>query len=572
MWQHRWAVWAGILGATASCLAKIAVSNDSASPLQWVYENVCEPHFRNVDLDDVVSAWIYKVVGDLMIRYRVINLMPYVQHIRIHWIQATALQLHIFEVDWCQFLLLGPRIVCFIAMLLMNAYMLAAFLKGMQHSGSVVGTAITTACNFATSALWGALVWNERFVSTWWLGFFCVMAGVLLLSSVQQPTSEDMSKSTNGHAATFSYRGSNEALPNSVSRKYGEAFAKYESPTRKSSTSSGGGGGGGIDTTPYGGGRPSISSSAELLKLTASLSESPQTAATTSPKVKVAIQPNKARIQQQRKAITKLTDRSFFNECPLCDDPLFNKTTGESSLAIADLSPSCYHILHARCLKFQQKQQVSSSSSSSSPKDNNTKSKCPICEKAIPMFVNAKQAAHFGGFWIARVEQCLKRLGPVQTKNAQGQVVQSPQPASAVREWLSTNDTTLTLTQKRYIDDDPTGLGKGLMSALEWGGSVDYNDVQKGHKGWHICLRTKGIWEYSTKQDDIWLWEWGAVHPRQRCDQCQLLKASLPVTCRDCQGSAEAAYYCSEACQKRDRQRHKMTCQLWQRQGPKGNQ
>jgi multidrug transporter EmrE-like cation transporter len=549
MWQHRWAVWGGILGATASCLAKIAVSNDSASPLQWVYEHWCEPNVT-VDLDDVVSTWIYKVVGDLMIRHR-INLMPYVQHLRISWIQATALQLHIFEVDWCQFLMLGPRLVCFIAMLVMNAYMLAAFLKGMQLSGSVVGTAITTACNFATSALWGALVWNERFVSMWWLGFSCVLAGVLLLSSTQQPPEETSKSAARSLSHTLSYRGSNKSLPNSVSRKYGEAFSKYESPTRKSKNI--------IDTTPYGGGRPSISSSEALLKITANLTDSPKKNVTSSPKpTKVVIQPNKSRIQQQRKSITALTDRSFFNECPLCDDPLFDKITGESSLAIADLSPSCHHILHARCLKFQQKQ--------ISPRDN--KSKCPICDKTIPMFVNAKQAAHFGGFWIERVEKCLKQSGPLRTKNAQGQAVLSPQPASVVREWLSKNDTTLTMTQKRYIEDDPTGLGKGLMSALEWGGSVDFNDVQKGRKGWHICLRTKGIWEYSTKQDDIWLWEWGQIHPRQRCDQCQLVKASLPVACRDCQGSAEAAYYCCEACQKRDKQRHKMTCQLWQRQGP----
>lgn len=280
----------------------------------------------------------------------------------------------------------------------------------------------------------------------------------------------------------------------------------------------------------------------------------PSPAEPTAPKV--VIQPNLARIKQQRKSITPLIDRSFYNECPYCEEPLFDPTTGEANVAVADLSPSCYHILHARCLKHQQKQ---------TPKHQQaSKSKCPICESAIPMFINAKQAAHFGGFWLKRVEQCLKQLGPV--KSARGEL--QPQPASTVREWLRTKDSTLAETQKRYIDDDPTGLGKGLMSALEWSGSVDYNDVQKGHKGWHICLRTQGIWKYDPKRDDLWLWEWGKVHPRQRCDQCQLLKPNLPVACQACLGSAEAAYYCSEACQKRDKQRHKMTCQMWQTQGP----
>ena len=270
----------------------------------------------------------------------------------------------------------------------------------------------------------------------------------------------------------------------------------------------------------------------------------PETTGSKPPTPKANVQPNLARIKQQRKAITPLVDKSFYYECPLCEDPLFDKETGDSSLAIADLSPSCYHILHARCLKHQQTLSKSVT--------------CPICDRSIPMFINAKQAAHFGGFWIQRVEAHLQKLGP-----APGQ---QPQPANEIRRLLQ-QDSTLTLTQKTYISDDPTGLGKGLLCALEWGGYIDYNAVQKGHKGWHVCLRTKGLWKYDAKHDDLWLWEWGKVHPRQRCDQCQLTKA-LPVACPDCQGSAEAAFYCSEGCQKRDKQRHKMSCQLWQQQGP----
>ncbi len=521
MWQHRWAVGAGILGATASCLAKLALDG----PWQQINERLCRPYLT-VDLDDWITKRIYKVLGDWMIHYR-INLMPYVQHIRIYWIQETASKLHIFEVDWCQTLLLGPRLLCFIAMLLMNAYMLAAFLKGMKYSGSVVGTAITTACNFTMSAFWGALVWNERFVSTWWLGFSCVLAGVLLLSTVQ-PIEETKAKPPKKN---ISYRASNEALPNSVARKYGEAISKYSSPTN----------GRAIDASSFSGSRPSISISKELLKMTAEVTESN---ASKPPTPKANIQPNQTRIKQQQRAITPLVDRSFSYECPLCEDPLFDKHTGEAPLAVADLSPTCYHMLHARCLKHQQ---------------TLTKlTTCPICSAAIPMFINAKQAAHFGGFWIERVEALLIQLGPAKGNQ--------PQPASEIRTYLQ-QDTTLTAAQKRYISDDPTGLGKGLASALEWGGSIDYNNAKKGHKGWHVCLRTKGVWKYDTKFDDLWHWGWGKVHPRQRCDQCQLQK-DLPVACQDCQGSAEAAYYCTEACQKRDKQRHKMTCQLWQQQGP----
>jgi hypothetical protein len=259
---------------------------------------------------------------------------------------------------------------------------------------------------------------------------------------------------------------------------------------------------------------------------------------------KVVIKPNHARIQKQRRAISSLVDRSGLDfGCPLCEDPLFDKE-GNAEMAVADLSPSCYHVMHARCLKYRQK--------------NDKDSACPICERAVPMFVNALQTAHFAGFWMTRVEVALRKLGPAKG----GQ----PQPVSVIREWL-TNDKTLTDAQKIYIHDDPSGLGKGLLSALEWGGAVDHNHVQKGHKGWHGCLKTKGIWTYAPKYDDVWLWEWGAVHPRQRCDQCQLIR-ELPVACRECQGSSEAAFYCSDACQKRDRQRHKMTCEMWQERGP----
>ena len=182
------------------------------------------------------------------------------------------------------------------------------------------------------------------------------------------------------------------------------------------------------------------------------------------------------------------------------------------------------------------------------------------------MWSSAKQVAHFGGFWMDRVESVLQELGPVVDEKG----VNQPRSAGEIRQILQ-NDVSLSDVQKQYIDDDPTGLGKGLKSALEWGGCVDYNDCSKGHIGYSQCLRTKGIWRFDSKQDDIWLWEWGNAHPRQRCEQCQLMKRPLKVICLGCEGSSEAALYCSESCQKRDWQRHKMTCILWQEKGPFGS-
>jgi hypothetical protein len=394
----------------------------------------------------------------------------------------------------------------------LNAYMMASFLKGMNESGSVAGTALSAASNFTCSAAFGYLVWGERFATTWWFGFLSVLTGVLLLSTVQ--TTDDTSSTSKNAPRPPRY---------SPPRKPIHRPSSLEQPTPQKSASA--------------------------LRQYGSTSSSSKRTSTT-------ISPPKSLFYTKKKLITSLTDQTFANECPLCEGQLFDESTGRSLMAIADLSPNCFHAIHSKCLKQQQSTSPNSSNSSTS--------KCPVCDKSISMWISAKQAAHFAGFWMDRVETCLQTLGPRKVDSKEWP---QPLPASAVREHLQ-KDPTLTDTQKQYIDDDPTGLGKGLASALEWGGYVDYNSCCKGHVGWSQCLRTQGVWKYDAKKDDLWLWEWGNVYPRQRCDQCQFLKRPLPVGCEGCKGSSEAAYYCSEPCQRRDWQRHKMTCRLWQTQGP----
>jgi len=184
------------------------------------------------------------------------------------------------------------------------------------------------------------------------------------------------------------------------------------------------------------------------------------------------------------------------------------------------------------------------------------------------MWTTSKQAAQFPGFWLERVENYLHAMdgAPTQDSSVSGKV--TCLPASTIRNYFQEEQDGLTQAQKLYIKDDPTGMDKGLQAALEWGGYIDYNRVPKGRVGFSEALRTRGIWKYDPKKDDIWLWEWGSIHPRQRCDQCQLTKKPLPVECQGCKGSAEAAFYCSESCAKRDRQRHKQTCDSWKEHGP----
>jgi drug/metabolite transporter (DMT)-like permease len=75
------------------------------------------------------------------------------------------------------------RAICFLLMLGCNAGMLGSFLSGMEESGSVAGTSLSTAANFSVSAFLGYLLWGEQFNVSWWLGFGMVILGVFILST-----------------------------------------------------------------------------------------------------------------------------------------------------------------------------------------------------------------------------------------------------------------------------------------------------------------------------------------------------------------------------------------------------
>lgn len=130
------ALFSGFLGATASCFAKFAFDPDSIVALQT--QALCD---AGVDLPDVAGQSA------------------------CYWIA-----------------IIGARGICLSCMIVCNAYMLGTFLKGMEESGSVAGTALSTASNFAMSACYGYLLWGERFSVLWWTGFSMVVAGVMLLT------------------------------------------------------------------------------------------------------------------------------------------------------------------------------------------------------------------------------------------------------------------------------------------------------------------------------------------------------------------------------------------------------
>jgi drug/metabolite transporter (DMT)-like permease len=75
------------------------------------------------------------------------------------------------------------RGIFFLAMMVCNAYMLGAFLDGMEQAGSVAGTALSNAANFLSSAVIGYIVWHERFTTLWYIGFMFILIGTILLTT-----------------------------------------------------------------------------------------------------------------------------------------------------------------------------------------------------------------------------------------------------------------------------------------------------------------------------------------------------------------------------------------------------
>ena len=194
MWQHRWALFSGFLGATASCLVKLGV--DNSSPLLRLVEKHIEEKAWLADLDQTLHRMIHVLLEELMVQYQ-INLDPYWKSIRTNVMEEIGVQLHLFEVDYGQLLVVLPlRILCVVAMLVTNVYMIASFLKGIQDSGSVGGTSLSTAANFVSSALYGKLLWGEQMNGRWTIGFLCVLIGVVILSSETTEKEEEENSTT----------------------------------------------------------------------------------------------------------------------------------------------------------------------------------------------------------------------------------------------------------------------------------------------------------------------------------------------------------------------------------------
>jgi hypothetical protein len=105
---NKRAIISGALGATASSIGKLALSPES--PVPTTFNSYCRIILNRYYLHDEND---------------------------IGWI--------------CPYVSLGTRAVCFVCMICVNLLMVSSFLDGMNESGSVVGTALSTAANFSFS-------------------------------------------------------------------------------------------------------------------------------------------------------------------------------------------------------------------------------------------------------------------------------------------------------------------------------------------------------------------------------------------------------------------------------------
>jgi drug/metabolite transporter (DMT)-like permease len=147
----RYAMLSGVLGASASCLAKLAFAADS--PIASLVLHAChrQRFFKMVEM-------------------------------HYHWLGVDV------STSSCQLISYVPRGFALLLMIVLNAFMIGSFLEGLEESGSVAATALASASNFAVSALFGFLVWHETFTFQWLAGFLLVLLGVFLLSTVKLQT------------------------------------------------------------------------------------------------------------------------------------------------------------------------------------------------------------------------------------------------------------------------------------------------------------------------------------------------------------------------------------------------
>jgi len=90
-------------------------------------------------------------------------------------------------VEYCRISDYATRAVCVALLLICNGLGLRLYVSGMQRSGSLLATVLSTATNTLCTAAIGAVLFGETLSMKWGLGAAMICIGVILLNSGAKP-------------------------------------------------------------------------------------------------------------------------------------------------------------------------------------------------------------------------------------------------------------------------------------------------------------------------------------------------------------------------------------------------
>lgn len=91
-----------------------------------------------------------------------------------------------FDGTTCNLVLLVSRMILFGVMLLLNATMVASFLKSMERNASVIVTVLSTGSNYVLTGFLGRVIFDEKLGSWWLVGSTLICFGMCLIGVSQE--------------------------------------------------------------------------------------------------------------------------------------------------------------------------------------------------------------------------------------------------------------------------------------------------------------------------------------------------------------------------------------------------
>ena len=170
---YYYALLSGCLGASASCFAKLAFDTTTLPTTHGRFTTSAE----TANSYNIVMNVCHHLIGSTSTTTAAttkISSKNDQSFFQLIWNDPNV------SCEWSIFVIY--RGVCLVGMIVCNIYMIGTFLKGMDVSGTIAGTALSTSSNFIVSAMYGYYIWEERHSMQWWFGFTMVCMGMTILT------------------------------------------------------------------------------------------------------------------------------------------------------------------------------------------------------------------------------------------------------------------------------------------------------------------------------------------------------------------------------------------------------